>query len=494
MSSTPSSPAPRPDDPDAPRMEAAFDRAREELGVRRGFPPEVLAEAEAAARRGPAEDTERVDLLEVPFVTIDPPGSRDLDQALHFEETGEGLVLRYAIADVAAFVPRGGAVEAEAWLRGVTFYAPDEKEPLYPPVLSQDAASMLPDRERPAIVFTITLDAGMEPAAMRVERARVRSRAQLTYTQALEHVQSGGETFRGEAWAGSLLLLRPFGEARREREGERGGVSIPLVPQHVQRSAAARLGYVLGYEHGLDSEDWNAQVSLLTGHAAARRMLESRVGLLRVMPPGDPRAVEAFRRAALALGFAWPEGMPYAGFIRSVDRAHPLATALFWQARRTGGGSDYAAFDGAPPEHPVHAALAMEYAHVTAPLRRLADRYVLDLLVALEAGRRPAPEEVETLAKLPPVMDEAEKKAGRMERRVVDIAEAWTLRGREGETFPAVVLSLRDDWADVQMGEHPVRASLRVDGGTRPEPGAGVRVRLGEVDVETGKIRLDLVP
>ena len=497
MPSTPSSsppPAGQPG-PDAARIEAAFDRARAELEIRLGFPGEVMREAEAAAEREPASEPGRTDLSAVPFVTIDPPGSRDLDQALHFERTeGGGMRLRYAIADVGAFVDRGGVVEAEAWLRGLTFYAPDEKEPLYPAVLSQDAASLLAGQDRPSIVFTLELDARAEPTAVRVERARVRSRAQLTYAEALEHVEGGGARFRDEEWSESLLLLRPFGEERRRRETERGGVSIPLLAQHVQRDAAARLGYVLEYERPNPAEDWNAQVSLLTGHVAARRMLDAGVGLLRVMPPGHPNALAAFRQAALALGFEWPEAMPYAEFIHSVDRAHPLATTLFWQARRTGGGSDYAAFDGAPPEHPRHAALAMEYAHVTAPLRRLADRYVLELLVELEAGRRPRPEEVETLRKLPALMDEAEKKAGRMERRMVDIAEAWTLRGHEGETFPAVVLAVRDDWTDVQMGEHPVRASIRGNGGARPEPGASVRVRLGSVDVETGQLGLDLVP
>lgn len=470
------------------RIERVFQRAREELGVRAEFPAGALEEAERAARgRVPAAARGYADLTDVPFVTIDPPGSRDLDQALHLERAGGGLRLRYAIADVGFWVDRGGAVEREAWLRGVTFYAPDVRVPLYPPVLGQEAASLLPDGIRPAVVFTVDLDARAEPAAVRVERARVRSRAQLTYTEAQEHVEGGGRAFAGEPWSASLLLLREFGEERRRREAERGGVSLPAIDQHVQQDAAARLGYDLAYEVPAASEQWNEQVSLLVGHLAAVRMLEAGAGLLRVMPPPEPGAVEKFRRVAGALGFPWPESADYADFMRSVDLRHPHLPALVWQARRVNRGADYVAFGGAPPEHAEHAALAMPYAHATAPLRRLADRYVLDLL----AGGGGA--DLETLRALAKVMNEADSRAGRLERRAVDIAEAWTLRGCEGRTYPAVVLGFRGRDVEVQVEEPPVRATARhADGAPRVEPGQRVRVRLAGVDPEAGEVRFEL--
>ena len=477
---------------DRERIERAFQRAREELGIRTGFPAEVLAEAEQAAARDPSASPHHVDRTEVPFVTVDPPGSRDLDQALHLERSGDGYLLRYAIADVGFWVERGGAVEREAWLRGVTAYAPDRKAPLYPEVLSQGAASLLPGGARPAVLFVLELDARAELGTLRVERALVRSRAQLTYEQVTAHVQGGAE-FAGEEWAEALTLLREFGEKRREREAERGGVSLPAREQHVQQSAAVALGYDLEYETPVEAEQWNAQVSLLTGHAAALRMLRAGVGLLRVQPPGDPEEVRKLRRAALALGFRWPEETPYAEFIRSAPLDHPHLPTLVWQARRVGRGADYAAFDGAPPGHPLHWALAWEYAHVTAPLRRLADRYVLDLLLELEEGRRPAPDAVTTLSALPPVMDEAERRAGRLERKVVDLAEAWMLRGREGERFAATVLGFRGDDAEVQVEEPPVRAlASRPGQGERVELGARVEVRLAGVEVEEGKVRFEL--
>ena len=91
-------------------------------------------------------------------MTIDPPGSRDLDQALHIARRGDGWTVRYAIADVAALVRPGGAVDLDAHLRGVTVYAPDAKAPLHPVVLSEGAASLLPGEWRPAVVWTLELD------------------------------------------------------------------------------------------------------------------------------------------------------------------------------------------------------------------------------------------------------------------------------------------------------------------------------------------------
>ena len=90
------------------------------------------------------------DVTELPFLTIDPPGSMDLDQAMHLERRGAGFRVRYAIADVAAFVRPGGAIDAEAHRRVETLYSPDTRTPLHPPVLSEGAASLLPGQVRPA--------------------------------------------------------------------------------------------------------------------------------------------------------------------------------------------------------------------------------------------------------------------------------------------------------------------------------------------------------
>jgi exoribonuclease R len=474
-------------------LESAFQRTRQELGIRTGFPPEVERAAEAAAGSPAWRSEARVDRTATPFVTIDPPGSRDLDQALFLERDGPGFRVHYAIADVAAFVARGGEVEREAWKRGVTYYAPDERAPLYPSVLSQGAASLLPGEPRPSVLFTIRLDATGEIADGGVERATVTSRRQLTYGEALRQVEGDGALFRGEPFADSLLLLKEIGELRAERERVRGGVSLPILDQHVEKGAARRMGYQLGYEEPNAAEDWNAQISLLTGHFAAERMLEAGVGLLRTMPPPRESDVVKLRVAARALGFDWPTALPYPAFIHSLEASAPRLPILLWQARHLMRGAGYEAFDGAPPPHPEHAALAMVYAHATAPLRRLADRYVLDLLVELQGAKRPPPEEVATLAALPPVMNGADRRAATLERKVVDSAEAWELRGRAGEVFPALVLDQGGRWLEAQLVDVPVRARVPIAATAPPAAlGARVRLRLLSVDLAAAECRFEM--
>ena len=475
-------------------MDEAFRRARQELGIRAGFPPEVLAKAELAARRGPAAAANRADRTTVPFVTVDPPGSRDLDQAVQAERLGDGYRLRYAIADVGVWVDRGGAVEREAWRRGVTFYAPDHREPLYPPVLSQGVASLLPEEARPAVLFDLELDARAELRSWSVEPALVRSRAQLTYGQLLRHVsQPAASPLATEPWGDTLSLLGEIGPKRLALEAERGGVSLPVRDQQVQQRAATALGYALVYEEPNEAERWNAQVSLLTGHAAATRMLQAGVGLLRTMPPFGDRDVAKFRRIALTLGFAWPAGRSYAEFMHGLRPDHPHVDALVRQARRVMRGADYVAFHGTPPEQPLHGALAFTYAHVTAPLRRLADRYVLDLLVTLASGARPTDAEVAVLHALVPVMDGADRTTSALERRVVDMAEAWALRERVGEVLQAVAVDVQRGEVEVQVAEPPIRASVDVGDAAAPQLGARLDVRVAAADVAEGRIRLELV-
>src|SRR4051812_46349706 len=117
----------------AQSLRAGIARIQAELDVTPSFPAQVEEAAAKAAADPRLPDLDRTDL---PFLTIDPAGSMDLDQALHLERDGDGYVVHYAIADVAAFVSPGDPVDVEAHRRGETLYGADSKVPLHPPVLS----------------------------------------------------------------------------------------------------------------------------------------------------------------------------------------------------------------------------------------------------------------------------------------------------------------------------------------------------------------------
>ncbi|WP_338077185.1 RNB domain-containing ribonuclease [Cellulomonas hominis] len=453
---------------------------RAELGVPDGFPAEVLAEVARVTGAGPSGS--RDDATGVPFVTIDPEGSRDLDQAVHLERRGPGYRLRYAIADVAAWVRPGGALDAEARRRVVTLYAPDGRVPLHPPALSEGAASLLPGQDAPALLWDVDLDADGEPTAVRVGRALVRSRAQLTYAGAQRALDDGTAD-------GTLTLLREVGRLRQAAEVARGGLTLPTPDQEVEVDARGR--WTLTSRATLPVEEWNAQVSLLTGMCAARIMLDGRVGVLRTLPPADPRDVERLRRSARALGVPWPDGADHATVVRALDAAVPAQAALLTEATTLLRGAAYVAFDGEVPAQAQHAAIAAPYAHATAPLRRLVDRFVGETCVALAAGAE-VPEPVRAaLPALPELMAAGDRRASAYERGSVDLVEAALLAGRVGEEFDAVVVDVRDDGASgvVQLREPPVRG--RVVGEALPL-GTDVRVRLAEASVAGRTVRFVL--
>ncbi len=423
-----------------------LDALRAELDVPGAFSPAALAEAQEAAGSPRVPDLDRTDLA---LVTIDPPGSSDLDQALHVARRGAGFRVSYAIADVAAFVDPGRALDAEVFTRGVTFYAPDRRVPLHPPVLGEDAASLLPGVVRPALLWTLELDADGALVGTDVRRALVRSRAQLHYAQVQAALDDGSADE-------TLTLLREVGLLRQQRARDRGAVDLPTPSQEVELDEGGRP--CLTWRAPLPVEGWNAQISLLTGTAAARLMLDTGVGLLRTLPPADEESVAAFRRSALALGVAWPAGQPYGAVVSALDPAVPAHAALLTLATRLLRGAGYTAFDGELPAQPLHSAVALPYAHGTAPLRRLADRHVGEVCLAAAAGR-PVPEWTRSaLPRLPEVMAGATRRAAALERAVVDAAEAWVLAPRIGERFEAVVVESSAKGGVLQLQDPPVRA------------------------------------
>jgi exoribonuclease R len=438
---------------------------RRELGVVDAFPPAVLAEAAAVTPAAPA-----LDRTEVELVTVDPPGSRDLDQALWVGRQGDGWRVVYAIADVTAFVAPGAALDAESRRRGETFYAPDTRVPMLPAELSEGRASLLPGQDRPAVLWTLDLDAAGRLAATDVRRALVRSRQQLDYEQAM-----------------ALADLRAVGELLMADAAGRGALSLPTPEQQVELDGERP---TLRFRAPLASERWNEQLSLLTGRAAAALMLEHGVGLLRTLPPPDPAAVASLRRSAVALGVAWPEARPYGEVLSALDPTDGPAAAVLDLAPKLLRGAGYTAFDGAPPAQPLHSAVAAPYAHCTAPLRRLADRFVSEVCLAL-CGGEPVPVWARSaLPELPALMAAADHRAHALDRAVDDLAEAIVLQPQVGQQFQATVVEADHGRGMVQLAAPAVRAPVR---GTVLPVGETITVRLVTADPATRKVQFEAI-
>ena len=225
-----------------PSSSAGIAAIQQELGVQPEFPAAVQAAAEQDARGPRMPD---LDLTDLEFLTIDPAGAMDLDQAMHLAVEGDGYVVHYAIADVMAYVAPGDPVDVEAHARGESLYGADSKIPLHPPVLSEGAASLLPGEDRPAFVWTISLDGGRErdPREGRAREGALAQQARLRGRAAAARPGSGGldpgpagddrqaaDRAGGQAWR---RLLADAGAG--DRRGRRP------VPARVPRDAARRV-------------------------------------------------------------------------------------------------------------------------------------------------------------------------------------------------------------------------------------------------------------
>ena len=487
----------------APPKAIDFAAIRAALGIPETYPADAVAQARAAATNGAADEAADGGagadpaLLDVAFVTLDPPGSRDLDQAVHLSrrsgrapgdragdtegpddtDGAQGYLVRYAIADVATFVEPAGPLAEETWRRGATLYSPDRSTPLHPVELSEGAASLLPGVVRPAVVWTIALDAAGEPVEVDVRRAFVRSVAQLDYPAA-QRAADAGELHP------SIALLPEIGARREALARRRGALSLDIPDTEVVRGPDGR--WTLERRAVLAIERHNAEISLLTGICAARLMLDGGVGLLRTLPPPTAEQVDLLRRATAALGIPWPDSMPVSEVIAGLDGSRPRDAAFLEDAVRLLRGAGYTAFDGAPPVQRDHGGVGGPYAHVTAPLRRLADRYATEVCLALHAGR-PVPDWARAaLPGLPATMTAADRKAAELAKACAGAVSVFVLHGREGETFTATVLQLEParNRAIVILHEPPVRAHCPPDGLTE---GSVITVRLVSADPATNR-------
>lgn len=450
------------------------------------FDPPVLAEVDAVIAH---HQLPSPDLTALPFVTIDPPTSQDLDQAMFLEREGTGYVVHYAIADVPSFVRAGGALDAETRRRGQTIYTPGNRVPLHPESLSEGAASLFANDPRSAFVWEIHLDADGAQRSAFVRRATVQSVAKLGYEQAQQMYDAGNAP---SAFAETLSLLAEIGSKRIVLERARGGASLKVPQQEV---GFLNGHYVLEFRPELPIEDWNAQISLLTGMAAAQVMIDGRVGILRTMPAPDADAVEAYRLRTVALGKPWVPGVEYGEYLRSLDTANPKQLALMHAATTLFRGAGYTPFHGTVPDGVIQAAVAAPYAHATAPLRRLVDRFVLTICSALCAGTDVPAWAVSALAELPEIMAASNQLASRVEAAAIDTVEAALLRHHVGSEFDAVVLA-----GPKQNGHNSKSAAARstiqiadpaVSGYCEGdlEPGTIVRVKLLAADIATRTVK-----
>ena len=454
----------------AAAMSAGLARIREEAAIPDGFPPDVLAACDVAVERPLGSDHH--DRTDRHFVTLDPAASVDLDQAFDIEQAGSDLLLYYAIADVGWFVRPGDALDVEAFERGVTVYLPDQRATLYPTQLSEGAASLLPNVDRPAVLFVVRIGSDGISQLDGVERAIVRSRAKLAYDTVSE----------SELPAQFAELHRRIEAAEQRRDAMR----FEFPEQQIARDDAGH--YTLRFRPRADSEEHNAALSLATNLAVADALLAARTGVFRVMADVDADRVGRLRHFAQAFGLEWRRDVGLEDFLRALPHDDYRTSAFLLAVRRASGGAGYETYHEG--KRPWHSAVAATYAHATAPLRRLQDRYVIETALAVANGK-PVPDEIRAaFDRLPPAMAHGEQRANRAERQALDLAEAVVLAAQQGRTFPAIVIDEGDWGVEFQIADPAIVGRVPAH---HVDPGDAIRVKVVHVDVVAARVTYERV-
>lgn len=361
-------------------------------GLGLAHPPDVIAEAERWVAAPGIDDPTLPDLRPLAFVTIDGPNTRDLDQALFVQASSDGFIAYYAIADAAYYVRPGSALFREALARGASYYLPGLSVPMLPRILSEGVISLNPNVDRRAMVFEMEVDRTGACTHTQVYRARIRSRAQLTFEEVQAQLDGddppNGSKFGDDDIARSLHAFARVGELRIHDALQRDVVSHRNAEVQIGAESGEGLSFVAIERVRNRVEQYGEQLSLLCNTEGARILHEG--ASKRIQPvfrthqrPAPERLQElAHRIERLAelwnLGPAWKWNWPkqsLADFVRNLPHEDPqvgsIAKAISRQAIMVNARSMFSCEPG--PHFGIGADI---YARFSAPMREIVGVFV----------------------------------------------------------------------------------------------------------------------
>ena len=310
---------------------AALQSVLERHTLRREHPEAVMREVADILRRPGIDDPDLVDLTHLPFCTIDYQESLDLDQAMYIQrgpDDGAGYVVYYALADAAHYVRPGMALFSEALRRGVSYYLPWMVLPMLPAELSEGIVSLNPGVERRSLTFVMTLDALGQAVRTELYRARVRSRAKLTYDGVQRHLDAPGDSpLGGQDYSETLDLLAEVGQRRMDDARRRDVVYFNRQDVEVDLDHRGKLCFRSNPRNQVSR--YNEQVSLLCNIEGARLLMRRgpEPHVQPVFRVHDPPSAESRQHLAC--------------MIRDIAAAHGLdPRVVSWQRDEDGAGGE----------------------------------------------------------------------------------------------------------------------------------------------------------
>jgi ribonuclease R len=499
--------------PEDPEIEPLIIIHKHDLPHR--FLPASLKEVRSLpAAPSPGDYRERVDLREVPTVTIDGENAKDFDDAVSVEKEPDGEFKLYvSISDVSHYVEEGSSLDEEAYLRGTSVYFPDRAIPMFPPELSNEICCLHPRVDRLTLTAELKFTAHGEPRGYRFYPSIIRSDERLTYTIVKQILLDEDESLKEKylPLVPSLEWMAFLARRLRQRRMDRGTLDFDLPEPEIILDLQGEAEEIIRSERNLAHQ--LIEEFMIAANEAVARFLEDRgfPSLYRVHEPPSAEAIGEFRRFVAPLGYAMkkdPDRSPKElQRILMEAKGRPEEHVINHVLLRTMKWAKYAA------KNPGHFGLASDaYTHFTSPIRRYPDLMVHRILKKVLCQQEAGVSE-EELARKAAHLSQRERVAMEAEREILDRYRVRFMKDKTGEEFDGVVSGVKAFGFFVELKEIFVEGLVRVTSlpddyyhfheekycliGERTRKsfrvGDPVRVRVDRVDVERRHIDFGLI-
>jgi len=463
---------------DSPRAASLIAASMHELPQR--FSEEAMKEAEKA--QPPSLSKDRVDLRDLPLVTIDGADARDFDDAVYAEPTKDGFMLVVAIADVAHYVAQDSALDKEAFQRGNSVYFPDRVIPMLPERLSNGLCSLNPNEDRYCLAVKLWIDTHGVTKKYEFMRGLMRSRARLTYEQVetIQHhhvipSEAEGSSFSSKKDPSTTPatnagfaqddnvknLWHAYAALAKERDN-RGALALDLPEYKIEFDDKGHVAAIKQRER-LEAHKLIECFMIAANVAAADFLLKKKShGIYRVHETPAEEKLEDLRTLLKISGYGIAKGVVTAKHLNRVLKSsegkieQPLVHTAVLRAQMQ---AFYAA------ENLGHFGLGLQkYCHFTSPIRRYADLVVHRALAKVINDKKTKDNERKSthLATIALHISETERKAMMAEREAMDRYKVAFMSKRIGHTFSGVVTGLNEYGLFVTLPENGVTGFIPV--------------------------------